>query len=165
MAMRQASRKARSSPRSSYIDLRFRERPARQGFFRPDIRSPSTAPGREIRPCLFALTTRTSKFSKTVWRSGIRPSVPPSSRAGWRRFQPRYSPFFGRATPYCTVDLSMAAPKRCSRSRWAPWGHRFRLCRRHQYRQYAKDGGGSARERQGGVDPRRDARQSDQRSC
>ena len=43
-------------------------------------------------------------------------------------------------------------------------GHRLRLCRRHQYRRDAKDGGGSARERQGGVDPGRDAGQSDQRS-
>ena len=42
--------------------------------------------------------------------------------------------------------------------------HRLRLCRRHQYRRDAKDGGGSARERQGGFDPGRDAGQSDQRS-
>ena len=42
--------------------------------------------------------------------------------------------------------------------------HCLRLCRRHQYRRDAQDRGSSARERQSGVDPGRDARQSDQRS-
>src|ERR1700722_10513543 len=39
----------------SHLDLRFRERSARQGFFRPYIGSPSAAPGREIGSGLFAL--------------------------------------------------------------------------------------------------------------
>ena len=42
-----------------------------------------------------ASTTPTSKSLEIVSRFGIRPSVPPSSRAAWPRFQPRYSPFSG----------------------------------------------------------------------
>src|SRR5271167_3307675 len=48
-----------------------------------------------------------------IWDQAERSAVFASGMAAI--FQPRYSPFSGRATPYCTVGLSMAAPKLCSR--------------------------------------------------
>ena len=69
-----------------------------------------------------ASTTPTSKSSRIGWRSGIRPSVPPSSPAAWRRFRRRYSPFSGQATRFCTAGRSMAAPKRCSKNQMGAFG-------------------------------------------
>jgi hypothetical protein len=60
-----------------------------------------------------------------------------------------------------TLEIRNAAPK----ADGSVWGHRFRLCRRHQYRRDAKDGGGSALERQGGVDLGRDVRSKKSLPC
>jgi hypothetical protein len=112
--MRRAFRKARSSRRSSSHRPSFSRMPSKariSSTLPPAVVSRARARNRAW--SIRASTTPTSKSLRIGWRSGIRPSVPPSSPAAWRRFRRRSLPFSGRAIRFCTVGRSMAL-KLCS---------------------------------------------------